>query len=86
MTEHGARGLLVDDERAIRRYLRTTLSAHGYQFFEACDDRVQGCAVISLRDGTGQLFLADSDRDGRFRGAQSFRQRDGARLGFGWID
>lgn len=34
-TEHGARILIVDDERPIRRFLRTSLSAHGYEILEA---------------------------------------------------
>lgn len=35
MTETGARILVVDDEQAIRKYLRVSLSAHGYELFEA---------------------------------------------------
>jgi two-component system, OmpR family, KDP operon response regulator KdpE len=35
VSQTGARILVVDDEPAIRRYLRATLSAHGYQVVEA---------------------------------------------------
>ena len=35
MTEGGARILVVDDEQAIRRFLRVTLDAQGYQVYEA---------------------------------------------------
>lgn len=35
MTEAGPRVLIIDDERAIRRFLRTVLEAHKYQTFEA---------------------------------------------------
>ncbi len=35
MTQTGARVLVVDDEAAIRRYLRASLSAHGYTVLEA---------------------------------------------------
>jgi two-component system KDP operon response regulator KdpE len=45
MTEERLRVLVVDDEPAIRRYLRTALGAHGYQIFEA---------------GTGQDALSDA--------------------------
>jgi two-component system KDP operon response regulator KdpE len=35
MNGHGARVLIVDDEPAIRRFLRASLSAHGYAVHEA---------------------------------------------------
>lgn len=35
MTESSLRVLVIDDERAIRRFLKTSLSAHGYTVFEA---------------------------------------------------
>lgn len=35
LPESGARILLIDDERAIRRLLRAALSAHGYEVLEA---------------------------------------------------
>jgi two-component system KDP operon response regulator KdpE len=47
MTEAGVRVLVVDDEPAIRRYLRTALSAHEYAVFEAANgqDGLAGAAV-----------------------------------------
>ncbi len=36
MTEQGPRVLVVDDEPAIRRFLRVSLGAHGYTVYEAC--------------------------------------------------
>jgi two-component system KDP operon response regulator KdpE len=35
ISHNGARILVVDDEQAIRRYLRVSLTAHGYELFEA---------------------------------------------------
>ncbi len=35
MSDTGLRILVVDDERAIRRYLRTSLTALGYEVLEA---------------------------------------------------
>ena len=35
MDENGLHILVVDDERAIRRYLHTSLTAHGYTVIEA---------------------------------------------------
>ncbi len=35
MTEIGVRVLVVDDERAIRRYLHAALNAQGYTVYEA---------------------------------------------------
>lgn len=37
MSENGARILIIDDERAIRRFLNTILQAHGYEVFAAND-------------------------------------------------
>src|SRR5262245_59310471 len=47
MTEPCPRVLVVDDEPAIRRYLRTALGAHAYQIFEAANgqDGLAGAAV-----------------------------------------
>jgi two-component system KDP operon response regulator KdpE len=49
MGEIGLRVLVVDDEQAIRRYLRATLNAHGFIISEAVD-------------GQGALFTAATDR------------------------
>src|SRR5215207_8583471 len=47
MSETGLRVLVVDDEPAIRRYLRTALGAHGYQMLEAANGQngLAGAAV-----------------------------------------
>ena len=37
MSPGGPRVLVVDDERAIRRFLKTSLSAHGYEVYEAAN-------------------------------------------------
>ena len=39
MTDNTTRVLVVDDEQAIRRYLRASLGAHGYELFEASTGR-----------------------------------------------
>lgn len=49
MAEPGLRVLVVDDERAIRRFLRVSLSAHGHKVFEA-------------EGGNEGLALATADR------------------------
>jgi two-component system KDP operon response regulator KdpE len=46
MTNEGPRLLIVDDERAIRRFLTTALAAHGYQIFEATNGQEALTAVI----------------------------------------
>jgi len=43
----GLRVLIVDDERPIRRFLRTSLKAHGFEIFEAADgEEALGMAAI----------------------------------------
>lgn len=49
MSESGPRILVVDDEPAIRRFLRTALAAHGYQVFEAGDGQAGLEGVIAHR-------------------------------------
>jgi two-component system KDP operon response regulator KdpE len=46
MSENGARILIIDDERAIRRFFNTILQAHGYEVFGAndCEEGLQGVA------------------------------------------
>jgi two-component system, OmpR family, KDP operon response regulator KdpE len=64
MTEQGARILVVDDERAIRRFLRTALCSHGYTVFEGATaaEALQGVQIyrpdvlildLGLPDGEG---------------------------------
>ena len=46
MTENALRVLVVDDERAIRRFLRTSLMAHGYAVYEASTGQEALSAVV----------------------------------------
>jgi two-component system KDP operon response regulator KdpE len=64
MTEAGARVLVVDDEPAIRRFLRTSLSAHGYVIFEAGDGKAALSAVAADRPDLIILDLGLPDLDG----------------------
>lgn len=64
MSGHAARILVVDDERPIRRLLRTTLEAQDYEVIEAIDAR---SALAALRSEPPQLVILDlglPDRDG----------------------
>lgn len=47
--ESGPRVLIIDDERAIRRFLRASLTAHGYTVFEAISGQEGLKAVITHR-------------------------------------
>ena len=49
MSEPGPRLLVVDDEPAIRRFLRAALTAHGFQVFEAASGRAGLEGVIAHR-------------------------------------
>ncbi len=49
MTDPGVRLLVVDDEPAIRRFLRTALTAHGFQVFEAATGQAGLEGVIAHR-------------------------------------
>ena len=64
MTENGLRVLVVDDERAIRRFLRASLSAHGYTVYEASNGREALSAVIGDRPDLIILDLGLPDLDG----------------------
>lgn len=56
MGEIGLRVLVVDDEQAIRRYLRATLSAHGFVISEAIDGQQ---ALISAATDRPELIILD---------------------------
>jgi two-component system KDP operon response regulator KdpE len=56
--------LVVDDELAIRRYLRTSLSAHDYQVFEAHNGREAVQQVLSNRPDLVILDLGLPDMSG----------------------
>ena len=64
MNETGARVLVVDDEPAIRRFLRVSLGAHGYAVFEADGGQAALSAVVSDRPDLVILDLGLPDMDG----------------------
>ena len=64
MTDSGPRVLVVDDEPAIRRFLHTSLSGHGYQTFEAVDGQGALSAVMAHRPDLVVLDLGLPDMDG----------------------
>jgi two-component system KDP operon response regulator KdpE len=55
MTETGARVLVVDDESAIRRFLRVSLAAHGYVIFEA--DSGEAAMVVAAPNRPDLIIL-----------------------------
>jgi len=63
MTEN-TRVLVVDDEQAIRRYLRASLGAHGYELFEAATGREALEMVPIARPDMMILDLGLPDLDG----------------------
>jgi two-component system KDP operon response regulator KdpE len=64
MAEPGLRVLVVDDEPAIRRYLRTALGAHGYQIVEAANGQDGLAGVTVHRPDLVILDLGLPDLDG----------------------
>lgn len=64
MTESSLRVLIVDDERAIRRFLRVSLAAHGYTVFEASSGHEALQAVSGDRPDVIILDLGLPDMDG----------------------
>jgi len=64
MSESNLRVLVVDDERAIRRFLRASLGAQGYTVYEASGGREALAAVISDRPDLIILDLGLPDVDG----------------------
>src|SRR5947209_13737378 len=64
MTDKSARVLVVDDEQAIRRYLRASLSAHGYELYEAATGREALEMVPIARPDMMILDLGLPDLDG----------------------
>jgi len=64
MTENALRVLVVDDERAIRRFLRTSLTAHGYAVYEASNGQEALSAVIGDRPDLIILDLGLPDLNG----------------------
>jgi two-component system, OmpR family, KDP operon response regulator KdpE len=64
MSESEPRVLVVDDEPAIRRFLRTVLSAHGYSVFEARNGQEALSQVVAQRPDVLVLDLGLPDMDG----------------------
>src|SRR5690348_17943732 len=64
MTDNTTRVLVVDDEQAIRRYLRVSLGAHGYELFEASTGREALEMVPIARPDMMILDLGLPDLDG----------------------
>src|ERR1041384_6063110 len=64
MSDNTARVLVVDDEQAIRRYLRASLGAHGYELFEASTGREALEMVPVARPDMMILDLGLPDLDG----------------------
>lgn len=64
MTEASLRALVVDDEPAIRHFLRASLTAHGYTVFEADTGQTALNAVIAHRPDVVILDLGLPDMDG----------------------
>ncbi len=58
------RVLVVDDERAIRRFLHASLTAHGYTVFEASTGQEALSAVVGIRPDLIILDLGLPDLDG----------------------
>ena len=64
MTETGVRILVVDDERAIRRYLHAALNAQGYTVYEAANGQEALNAAVANRPDLIILDLGLPDIDG----------------------
>jgi two-component system KDP operon response regulator KdpE len=64
MSDEGARILVIDDERAIRRFLRVSLTAHGYQVFEASTAQEGLETTAAVRPDLIILDLGLPDLDG----------------------
>jgi two-component system KDP operon response regulator KdpE len=64
MSEEGQRVLVVDDENAIRRYLRAALSAQGFAIYEAANGQEAINAVVSHHPDLVILDLGLPDFDG----------------------
>jgi two-component system, OmpR family, KDP operon response regulator KdpE len=64
MNETGLRVLVVDDERSIRRFLRTSLTANAYLVFEASNGAEALEAVVQDRPDVMILDLGLPDMDG----------------------
>jgi two-component system KDP operon response regulator KdpE len=64
MSENSPRILVVDDEKAIRRFLQTSLTANGYAVFEAINGADALTAVVNHRPDVVILDLGLPDIEG----------------------
>jgi len=64
VTKSAIRVLVVDDDRAIRRFLRTSLTAHSYEVFEAETGQQALQSVVGHRPDVIILDLGLPDLDG----------------------
>jgi two-component system KDP operon response regulator KdpE len=64
MSENGLRILVVDDEKAIRRFLHTSLMANGYTVFEAASGADALTAVVNHQPDVVILDLGLPDIEG----------------------
>ena len=64
MPDANLRFLIVDDERAIRRFLRASLASHGYQVFEAETGQSALATAVECRPDLVILDLGLPDMDG----------------------
>lgn len=64
MSEVGLRILVIDDEQAIRRFLRTALSVHGHTVYEAVNGEEGLTAILQHRPDVIFLDLGLPDIDG----------------------
>jgi two-component system KDP operon response regulator KdpE len=64
MTEPSLRVLIVDDEPAIRRFLKVALAAYGYQLFEATTGNEALVGIVTHRPDIVILDLGLPDLDG----------------------
>jgi two-component system KDP operon response regulator KdpE len=61
---HGARVLVIDDEQGIRRFLRTSLTTHGYEMYEASTGQEGLQSVPIVRPDVIILDFGLPDLDG----------------------
>ncbi len=64
MTDQNIRILIVDDEKTIRRFLKTTLASHQYHVFEASDGREALEESVAAHPDVIVLDLGLPDMDG----------------------
>ncbi len=63
--QNNLRILVVDDEKSIRRFLKTSLSAYGYGVFEATKGKEALTAAVNVHPDAIILDLGLPDMDGR---------------------